>query len=93
MEDQTKIRDYLRKKAKQVKMFEVDETFVKGQIITHERKDLGSKGYEPIKRVFESFEELKKYYDRKPAIETENASPKPRGRPKINSRSPKKKNS
>ena len=56
------VRSWLRANAKQVKGFDLDITFNKGSITTHERKDLGSKGYKKIAHKFASFEELKKHY-------------------------------
>ena len=56
------IRNWLRENAKQVKGFDVDETFHKGAIVCHEREDLGPKGYNKIERKFKSFSELKEYY-------------------------------
>lgn len=56
------IRNWLRENAKQVKGFDMDETFNKGSIVCHERKDLGPKGYEKIERKFKSFNELKEHY-------------------------------
>ena len=58
------IRSWLRENAKQVKGFDLDNTFNKGSIVTHERKDLGPKGYEKIEHKFDSFESLKAHYER-----------------------------
>lgn len=56
------VRDYLRENALQVKMFEIDTNFT-GKITCHERQSYKTKpGYKAVKREFDSFDELKKYY-------------------------------
>lgn len=61
MSNYTEIREWLRKNAKQVKSFEIDQYFT-GVIITHERTDKGQKGYEDTERKFNDFKDLKRFY-------------------------------
>lgn len=75
------IRKFIRKKAPQVKSFELDRLFT-GEITCYERKDLGPKGYKTIERKFKNLKELEEYYD-KPKVEkrVESSDKGSRGRP------------
>lgn len=58
----TEVRTWLRANAKQVKGFEVDNTFNKGSIVAYEKEDYGPKGHKMIPFKFASFKDLKAHY-------------------------------
>ena len=61
-EEFDEVRAWLREHAKQVKGFEVDNTFNKGSIVAFEKEDYGPKGHKMIPFKFDSFESLKAHY-------------------------------